>query len=407
MIVSIYKNVTETTGYKSDIFYLLTTDKWRNQSDQVRAESDKVKREKLKRELLPAFTPSGIFKDNERNDKGLIKHSGYMCIDIDEDDNPHINDWQNVITQLGKLPEIAFAGLSVSGRGVFLIIPIKYPDRHKEHFNAFQRSFKKRGLIIDCKCGNLSRLRFYSYNKDYYLNKEAVPYKGLYKPEPINQKQPVRDTPAVNFTNSEGDVEALVNKIVEMQVNIVPDYQTWFKVGAALSNVSNGRELFHRISSVDLANYNFKICDKQFSSIKPGRGITINTLFYIAKHYGVEVMNRDSVNWYAHKNKPAQRAKKKLFAEWSNDNRVSKHLTHAPSPQIDKPIAPIPKLVCFVDKEGKLYIPTPCSNSTYTVYKSVEQYQSRKGLPQIVESEQVDISQMSKRDINLNTLLIE
>ncbi|NLZ95414.1 MAG: VirE protein, partial [Bacteroidales bacterium] len=121
MIVNIYKNVRDTKGATANLFSILTTDKWRHLSDKVRTEKDKAKRDKLKLQL-PAFTPSGTFKT--RNKKGLIKHSGYMCIDIDADDNPGISDWQAVVFELGKLPQVAFAGLSVSGNGVFALIPI-------------------------------------------------------------------------------------------------------------------------------------------------------------------------------------------------------------------------------------------------------------------------------------------
>lgn len=384
MIVSIYKNVIETTGYKADIFYLLTTDKWRNLSDKVRAEPDKDKRDKLKKKLLPAFTPSGIFKDNERNDRGLIKHSGYMCIDIDEDDNPHINDWQNVITQLGKLPEIAFAGLSVSGRGVFLIIPIKYPDRHKEHFKAFQKSFAQRGLVIDSKCGNISRLRFYSYNKEYYINRDAEPYTHLYKEPPIIKFKPIKRSSTASYYSNENNVDALVREIVASGINIVPDYNSWFKVGAALSNVSNGRELFHSISRIDSSKYNYKECDKKFDNIKPGGGITISTLFYIAEKHGITLQRNDTSN---------------SFPDLSKPRTENKQPVEAPKPK-DK------TQVCFVDKEGKVYIPTPCSDTTYSVHASIEQYNSGKGLPSIIDKDQVDTSQMSKRYINLNTLSI-
>ena len=59
MIVSIYKNVADTKGTNVDLFTVLTTDKWQHLTDKVRAEKDKKKRDKLKQQLLPAFTPSG------------------------------------------------------------------------------------------------------------------------------------------------------------------------------------------------------------------------------------------------------------------------------------------------------------------------------------------------------------
>ncbi len=379
MTVSIYKNVKDTNGTTVDLFNVLTTDRWRHLSDKVRAEQDKKKRDKLKQQL-PAFTPSGIFKDCQRTEEGLIKHSGYMCIDIDGDDNPNIADWQAVVFELGKLPQVAFAARSVSGNGVFAVIPIKYPSRHKEHFKAFQKSFAKRGLVIDPKCGNLSRLRFYSYNEHYYINKKAEPYIHLYK-EPI---MPTTNYMPAACHPNESDVDTLVREIVASGINIVPDYNAWFNVASALSNVANGRELFHRISQMDASKYNYKKCDKQFDGIKPGKGITINTLFYIAKNYGIAIKNRDSSN---------------SFADWKKPNETLQQ-------QVDEPKPKDENLDCFVDKNGVLYISTRYSNDTFTVYDSVEQYNSRKGLPTIIDKEEIDTSQMDKQYLNLSTLLI-
>ena len=386
MIVSIYKNVTDTEGAKANLFKVLTTDRWRHLSDKVRAEKDKKKRDKLKQQL-PAFTTSGIFKDSERTEEGLIKHSGYMCIDIDGDDNPSIGDWQAIVFELGKLPQIAFVGLSVSGNGVFALIPIKYPAKHKEHFKAFQKSFAKRGLVIDTKCGNLSRLRFYSYNEHYYINKKAEPYIHFYK-EPI---MPTTNYMPTSCHPNESDVDTLVREIIASGINIVPDYNAWFKVASALSNVGNGRELFHRISQVDASKYNYKKCDKQFDVIKPGKGITINTLFYIAKNYGITIKNRDNSN---------------SFADWEKPNETQKEQSETPQKQVHESKPKDEKLDCFVDKNGVLYISTRYSDDTFTVYDSVDQYNSRKGLPSFIDKDQVDTSQMDKQYLNLSTLLI-
>ena len=118
MNVSIYKNITDTIGVSGQLISFLTTDKWQNLSIQVRNETYKEMRNQLKRRL-PCCTPSGLFK--RRNKAYLIKHSGYICVDIDEEDNPSINDWQGFITELGHLKETVFAGLSVSGEAHSLI----------------------------------------------------------------------------------------------------------------------------------------------------------------------------------------------------------------------------------------------------------------------------------------------
>ena len=382
MRVNIYKNVRDTKGATANLFTILTTDKWRTLSDKVRAEKDDDKRKELKLQL-PAFTPSGTF--TTRNIKGLIKHSGYMCIDIDGDDNPTIKDWQAVVHQLGKLPEVAFAGLSVSGNGVFALIPIKYPDRHIAHFRALQKSLSKRGLVIDPKCSDVSRLRFYSYNKHYYINKDAKQYTPLYNKPQALQPTYTHIPLSNSMPSDESDAEALVKEVVARGVNIVPNYNDWFKVGAALSNVSNGRQLFHNISQIDSNKYNYKECNKQFDSIKPGGGITINTLFYIANQYGVVLRKSKHTSSFHDISNPKRKPKNQLFADWK---RCEKTIVQAkplpPNGQLEEPKPTDKILNCYVDKDGEFYISNPNGDDTFSVHKSMEQSESGKGLATII-----------------------
>ena len=79
---------------------------------------------------------------------------------------------------------MAYCGLSVSGQGVFLLIPIAYPEQHLSHFLALQQVFQQQlGVVIDSNCKDLCRLRGYSYNEDGYFNHQATPFTGLYTPE--------------------------------------------------------------------------------------------------------------------------------------------------------------------------------------------------------------------------------
>jgi hypothetical protein len=181
-MVSIYKNVTDTTGAQGNLFSFLTTDKWKPLSDKVRNATDKETRSDLKKNL-PCCTPSGLF--SERNKGGLIKHSGFICVDIDGQDNPTINDWQGFVEELGHLKEVYFAGLSVSGGGAFCLIPISDPKQHEEHFRAIEEDFIRYGIIIDHACKDVSRLRIYSYNDAPYINERAKVYTRIFKPKPI------------------------------------------------------------------------------------------------------------------------------------------------------------------------------------------------------------------------------
>lgn len=69
------------------------------------------------KKALPAITPLGVF--SQRSASGLLEYSGFVCIDVDGKDNPHVRDWDVLKEQLGRqFPSLYYAGLSCSGRGI-------------------------------------------------------------------------------------------------------------------------------------------------------------------------------------------------------------------------------------------------------------------------------------------------
>lgn len=275
--VSAYKSVKDAAGGKTDLLRFLTADKWRAECEAIRSEEDKERRREMKSQL-PAITPSGLF--TERKKSGLVKHSGFICIDIDGGDNPSVTDWQAFAEQLSHFRETAFSGLSVSGSGAFFLVPISNPESHENHYRAIEEDLLRFGIIADHACKDVTRLRIYSYNEKPYINEAAQVYTRIYKPKPINK----------NYFSGGDQVEKLVRKIVDAGAIIAPDYHTWFQVAGALANVRNGRELFHAISAVDCGQYNERECDRQFNAVKAGAGISINTLFYYAKLKGITLI---------------------------------------------------------------------------------------------------------------------
>ena len=81
-------------------------------------------------------------------------------MDIDEKDNTNIKNYEGLKKELCKIPNVAYCGCSVSGRGFWLIIPIAFPEKHKQHFEFIRRFFEAKGLVIDKACSDVSRLRF-------------------------------------------------------------------------------------------------------------------------------------------------------------------------------------------------------------------------------------------------------
>jgi predicted NAD-dependent protein-ADP-ribosyltransferase YbiA (DUF1768 family) len=257
----------------------LTSTKYRQAVEQIRAESDKSRRDLLKARL-PAVTISGIF--TRRDSKSLVKHSGLIAIDIDQKENIHIGNYSQLKEQICKISNVAYCGLSASGTGYFVIIPIAYPDKHLQHFMALERAFKKLGIVIDHKCKNVDRLRGYSFDPEPYFNAGAKMFTSMYE-----QPRPARVEYKNIADDDMGKVESCLNQLSK---DITGDYGTWFEIGCSLANAFGeaGRQYFHQVSRF-YEKYTYTETDRQFDHCLKGYGkISIATLFYHFKLAGIE-----------------------------------------------------------------------------------------------------------------------
>ena len=105
------------------------------------------------------------------------------------------------------------------------------------------------------------------------------------------------------FSDLEHEIEQLVTAVESASSDIAPDYASWRDLGFALADAlgESGRSYFHRLSRFYSA-YDEREADKQFTAClkSKGSGITINTLFHLAKQSGILV--RNSVKPYNVKN---------------------------------------------------------------------------------------------------------
>lgn len=100
----------------------------------------------------------------------------------------------------------------------------------------------------------------------------------------------------------ESDIEQLVTAVETSMVDIAPSYQDWLDLAFALSDAlgEGGRSYFHRLSRF-YPSYDEREADKQFTAClnSHGSGITINTLFHLAKQSGIQYRNSASVRYPA------------------------------------------------------------------------------------------------------------
>ena len=186
---------------------------------------------------LPCLCVSGTFQGT-RNEINLISHTGFICIDIDSKDNPHITDWEALKHRLSEYDCIAYCALSLSGDGLFCIIPIDKPltvvipppgaegrseaikrvkEKHVAQFRALKKTFQILGLKIDESCKDLTRLRVLSYDPRPYINTDAVFYPHMMEEE----KKPKKHMPKPTYKPS-GKGESLPEWLTRHGVDFVP-----------------------------------------------------------------------------------------------------------------------------------------------------------------------------------------
>lgn len=255
---------------------------------------------KKQKNTLPAFTPSGTFSGKSADT--LTSYSGYICIDIDGQDNPHITDYAKLRDELAKIKNVDYCSLSASGEGVFCLVKVgDTSENHKKYFNALMLCFESLGINVDTKCDNINRLRFVSYDPDYYLDKsDPEPFTQILEHKPTDKKeQPF--TPSTTNTykpsgrknrNTLTRAEEIITKIEDQALDITGDYGDWISLGMALAHEFSdaGLEMFHSISRF-YPKYNehevTNIFNGLLKSSQPDNPITIGTFFHIAKENGL------------------------------------------------------------------------------------------------------------------------
>lgn len=101
-------------------------------------------------------------------------------------------------------------------------------------------------------------------------------------------------------------LEIVISEIEDRKIDITENYHDWLVICFALTDSFKeaGRSYFHRISCINNKKYNEVKCDKQYDAClrSTGSGITLSTLFYIARQYGINLPRGCNVNderfWY-------------------------------------------------------------------------------------------------------------
>jgi hypothetical protein len=264
-----------------NLYALLTTDDFKDLVDEVR--KAKPEQQKEIKMTLPAFSASGVFIKKRRKEY-LHKHSGFICIDIDQQDNLSITNFSNLKQELCKIINVAYISRSVSGKGFYLLIPISDTSLHEQYYEAVEKAFAELGICIDEKCRDVSRLRIVSYDKDYHMAEKAVILEETFLEK--------TDFKLFEFVDDKRFIST-INAIEKQQIDITERYADWFGIGCAIANTFNekGRSYFHAVSKF-YPKYDVKATDEQYSAcLKNARenSYSLGTFFYLASLHDINV----------------------------------------------------------------------------------------------------------------------
>ena len=124
---------------------------------------------------MPAFTPAGLFGER-RAISCCIAETGLALIDFD-----HLSEdvCQEVLKKAKTLSYVVFAWRSLSRAGIHLLIALPDSGTFKENIEPAQRQVIKDmaipGLELDKVCKDVSRLCYFNYDPELFVNWDAEP----------------------------------------------------------------------------------------------------------------------------------------------------------------------------------------------------------------------------------------
>lgn len=287
-IVSVFENMYSTVPTNTvRLDQFLQSNEYEKIVNMYRNSPDENFRKKIKSSLV-CITPSGVFK--KRQESGIVRHTGLLCIDIDSKDNPTIDlrKSKHIIGQ--NCSSLFYAGLSLGGEGIFLIFRISNPEFHKQHFEALAYLLNEKfNLNVDRSVKSPVSLRVTSYDENPYYNPNVVPFQ--YTMETNNKSGHVIRTTTERYEILR-HVKTAIAIIKMKRIDITNQYANWFKIGCALAHEfgEEGRHWFHMVSRI-YKDYNEGDCDFQYDrclKYKREDGTKIATFFYFCKLYGIE-----------------------------------------------------------------------------------------------------------------------
>ena len=233
---------------------------------------------------MPCYTPSGVFE--VRNSEGLIKHSGMLCIEWDA-----VADCSELKELLGGLPFIFYAGLSCSGRGVFALVKIAEPTKHREYFKALSEYFGGINYRVDESGKDVCRLRVASWDGSPVFNPDSEVWSEL--PQVVAPTY----TPRMATATDERLLLAGVDYITRYGVDITAGRNNWLSIGSCVKSImgAEGEDVFVALSRHH-PKYREYDARKTYRTIA-GNGYGIGVFASACSRAGVPKLNELIINY--------------------------------------------------------------------------------------------------------------
>ncbi len=223
-MVTIFKNFNEVVEHKTiaTILEEIKTGKYKPGIIYLRKSLAEKKEEAYNKakKSLSAFTPSGKFVGG-RKLEFLTEYSKFIILDIDKLSTTDLQKSKSIAAQ----SEFTYACfISPSGNGLKILVKIETPKtEHKETFLKVQAHYENiLKLEIDKSGKDLTRLCFYSWDENLYLNENSTVFASEVKEDVIANevKQSQTDNQQPTTDNSEAIYNHCVN-FTEKKVQFV------------------------------------------------------------------------------------------------------------------------------------------------------------------------------------------
>lgn len=265
--------------------------------EQIRRETDSAKRKALKGRL-PCITPAGTF--TYKSDAGLKAHSGLAQFDIDPEKNPWLNERNapSFRDQIINLSCVAYAALSASGKGVWGVVRLAYPDRHGEQYEALIFDFAAKGIILDPMVKPVSSYRYWSPDKGGKIDHNALLYTGLLT------KGETAHIPTWTSTRTGESLAARAARyLIDTRATVACQYDDYLRTCAACKDAfgDEGQDVAWSIlensPAFQVSNFRKDFAAHWHSLKRAGGNVaTGGTLVYLAEQHGFD--KRTGSAWY-------------------------------------------------------------------------------------------------------------